>query len=190
MQFESNHLNLYLYYSLLRSIQDLQTVQIIRILRYEKKVAAMFLLMITCFLVCWTPYAVVSMLEAFGRKSMVSPMVAIIPSFFAKSSAAYNPLIYVFMSRKFRRCLLQLLCSRLSWLQHSLKERPMTPVQRPIRPIVMSGNYGSRNRPKKRVTFSSSSIVFIITSNDFHQLDVTSKARSPAEVNVIQIRPL
>ncbi|KAF3842461.1 hypothetical protein F7725_024412 [Dissostichus mawsoni] len=108
----------------LRSIQDLQTVQIIRILRYEKKVAAMFLLMITCFLVCWTPYAVVSMLEAFGRKSMVSPMVAIIPSFFAKSSAAYNPLIYVFMSRKFRRCLLQLLCSRLSWLQHSLKERP------------------------------------------------------------------
>ncbi|KAL3049917.1 hypothetical protein OYC64_012056 [Pagothenia borchgrevinki] len=176
--------------NMLRSIQDLQTVQIIRILRYEKKVAAMFLLMITCFLVCWTPYAVVSMLEAFGRKSMVSPVVAIIPSFFAKSSAAYNPLIYVFMSRKFRRCLLQLLCSRLSWLQRSLKERPMTPVQRPIRPIVMSGNYGSRNRPKKRVTFSSSSIVFIITSNDFHQLDVTSKARIPAEVNVIQIRPL
>lgn len=60
----------------------------------------MFLLMITCFLVCWTPYAVVSMMEAFGRKSMVSPTLAIIPSFFAKSSTAYNPLIYVFMSRK------------------------------------------------------------------------------------------
>lgn len=40
------------------------------------------------------------MMEAFGRKSMVSPTVAIIPSFFAKSSTAYNPLIYVFMSRK------------------------------------------------------------------------------------------
>lgn len=84
----------------LRSIQDLQTVQIIKILRYEKKVAVMFLLMISCFLVCWTPYAVVSMMEAFGRKSMVSPTLAIIPSFFAKSSTAYNPLIYVFMSRK------------------------------------------------------------------------------------------
>lgn len=84
----------------LRSLQDLQTVQIIKILRYEKKVAVMFLLMISCFLVCWTPYAVVSMMEAFGRKSMVSPTVAIIPSFFAKSSTAYNPLIYVFMSRK------------------------------------------------------------------------------------------
>lgn len=60
----------------------------------------MFFLMISCFLLCWTPYAVVSMMEAFGRKSMVSPTVAIIPSFFAKSSTAYNPLIYVFMSRK------------------------------------------------------------------------------------------
>lgn len=60
----------------------------------------MFLLMISCFLLCWTPYAVVSMMEAFGRKNMVSPTVAIIPSFFAKSSTAYNPLICVFMSRK------------------------------------------------------------------------------------------
>ncbi|XP_074502932.1 opsin-3 [Sebastes fasciatus] len=177
---------------MLRSIQDLQTVQIIKILRYEKKVAVMFFLMISCFLMCWTPYAVVSMMEAFGRKSMVSPTMAIIPSFFAKSSTAYNPLIYVFMSRKFRRCLLQLLCSRLSWLQRSFKERPLAPVQRPIRPIVMSGtSCGRGSRPKKRVTFSNSSIVFIITSNnDFHHLDATSKARDSSEVNVIQVRPL
>ncbi|TDH00891.1 hypothetical protein EPR50_G00174400 [Perca flavescens] len=175
---------------MLRSIQDLQTVQIIKILQYEKKVAAMFLLMISCFLVCWTPYAIVSMLEAFGRKNLVSPIVAIIPSFFAKSSTAYNPLIYVFMSRKFRRCLLQLICSRRTWLRRGLKERPLAPVQRPIRPIVTSGSCSSRHRPKKRVTFSSSSIVFIITSNDFHNLDVPSKASESTEVNVIQVRPL
>ncbi|KAA8584029.1 hypothetical protein FQN60_015237 [Etheostoma spectabile] len=182
---------IYCYGNILYAVQmDLQTVQIIKTLRYEKKVAAMFLLMISCFLVCWTPYAVVSMLEAFGRKNMVSPTVAIIPSFFAKSSTAYNPLIYVFMSRKFRRCLLQLICSRRAWLQRSLKERPLAPVQRPIRPIVMSGSCSSRHRPKKRVTFSSSSIVFIITSNDFHHLDVTSKASESKEVNVIQVRPL
>lgn len=60
----------------------------------------MFFLMISCFLLCWTPYAVVSMMVAFGKKSMVTPTVAVIPSFFAKSSTAYNPLIYVFMSRK------------------------------------------------------------------------------------------
>lgn len=86
----------------LRSIEDLQTAQIVKILRYEKKVAAMFLLMISCFLVCWTPYAVVSMMEAFGKKSAVTPAMAIIPSFFAKSSTAYNPLIYILMSRKVR----------------------------------------------------------------------------------------
>ncbi|KAL4641263.1 opsin-3 [Arapaima gigas] len=172
---------------MLRSIQDLQTVQVIKILRYEKKVAAMFLLMISCFLICWTPYAVVSMLEAFCKKKVITPSVSIIPSFFAKSSTAYNPLIYAFMSRKFRRCLLQLLCSRLARLQQSIKQQPLSRVDRPIRPIVVSQR-GS-DRPKKRVTFSSSSIVFIITSNESHQLDMTSRESTP-EVNVIQVRPL
>lgn len=106
----------------------------------------------------------------------------------------YHPfissLLLLLILSQFRRCLLQLLCSRLSWLQHSLKERPLAPVERPIRPIVVSSACASRNRPKKRVTFSSSSIVFIITSNDFHHLDVTSNAGGSSEVNVIQVRPV
>lgn len=89
---------------------------------------------------------------------------------------------------QFRRCLLQLLCSRLSRLRRSLKERPLAPAQRPIRPIVASRP--CRNRPKKKVTFSSSSIVFIITSDDLSQLDAASKAGDPADVNAIQVRPL
>ncbi|XP_059373059.1 opsin-3-like isoform X1 [Carassius carassius] len=173
---------------MLRSIQDLQTVQTIKILRYEKKVAAMFLMMITCFLVCWTPYAVVSMLEAFGRKSFISPTFAIIPSLFAKSSTAYNPVIYAFMSRKFRRCMLQMLCSRLASVQHSIKDHPLARIEHPIRPIVMSQS--RPDRPKKRVTFSSSSIVFIIASNDTHHLDITSKCNDEPDINVIQVRPL
>lgn len=84
----------------MHSIEDLQTVQIIKVLRYEKKLAAMFLVMIFCYLLCWTPYAVVSMLVAFGKQNAVSPTVAVIPSFFAKSSTAYNPIIYGFMNRK------------------------------------------------------------------------------------------
>ncbi|NP_001104634.1 opsin-3 [Danio rerio] len=173
---------------MLRSIQDLQTVQTIKILRYEKKVAVMFLMMISCFLVCWTPYAVVSMLEAFGKKSVVSPTVAIIPSLFAKSSTAYNPVIYAFMSRKFRRCMLQMLCSRLTSLQHTIKDRPLSRIEHPIRPIVMSQS--RTDRPKKRVTFSSSSIVFIIASHDTHPLDITSKCNDEPDINVIQVRPL
>ncbi|XDV49930.1 hypothetical protein PO909_019084 [Leuciscus waleckii] len=173
---------------MLRSIQDLQTVQTIKILRYEKKVAVMFLMMISCFLVCWTPYAVVSMLEAFGRKSIVSPTVAIIPSLFAKSSTAYNPVIYAFMSRKFRRCMLQMLCSRLASLPHTIKDRPLARIEHPVRPIVMS--HGRADRPKKRVTFNSSSIVFIIASNDTRPLDITTKYDDEPDINAIQVRPL
>lgn len=94
---------------------------------------------------------------------------------------------------QFRRCLLRLLCSRLSWLRRSLKERPLAPVQlgpRPIRPIVTSRPRGKGTRPKKKVTFSSSSIVFIITSDGRGQPDVTSKSGDCADVNVIQVRPL
>ncbi|KAL0964269.1 hypothetical protein UPYG_G00321550 [Umbra pygmaea] len=175
---------------MLRSIQDLQTVQIVKILRYEKKVAVMFLLMISCFLVCWTPYAVVSLMEAFGRKNMVTPGFAIIPSFFAKSSTTYNPLIYIFMSRKFRHCFLQLLCFRLSWIQRYIKDRPLARnVERPIRPSVISHQGSSRNRPKKRVTFSSSSIVFIITRNEVLNPDNTPK-RDALSSEGIRVRPL
>ncbi|XP_061913695.1 opsin-3 isoform X3 [Entelurus aequoreus] len=99
----------------------------------------------------------------------------------------YGNILYTV--KMFRHCLLQLLCSRLSWLQRSFKERPLAPAQGPIRPIVVSSSCGSRKRPKKRVTFNTSSIVFIITSDDLHRLDVTSKT-AESSVNVIQVKPL
>lgn len=81
-------------------MEDFQTVQVIKLLKYEKKVAKMCFLMISTFLICWMPYAVVSLLVTYGYSNLVTPTVAIIPSFFAKSSTAYNPVIYIFMSRK------------------------------------------------------------------------------------------
>ncbi|KAJ6664677.1 hypothetical protein lerEdw1_006250 [Lerista edwardsae] len=172
---------------MLRCVEDLQTVQVIKILRYEKRVAKMCLLMITTFLICWMPYAVVSLLIAYGYDHLITPTVAIIPSFFAKSSTAYNPVIYIFMSRKFRRCLMQLFCFRLLRLQRSLKERPAVGNEKLIRPIVMSRKAG--DRPKKKVTFSSSSVIFIITSDDTQQID-DSTSHTGTKVNVIQVKPL
>ncbi|XP_010213753.1 PREDICTED: opsin-3 [Tinamus guttatus] len=172
---------------MLRSVEDFQTVQVIKLLKYEKKVAKMCFLMISTFLICWMPYAVVSLLVTYGYGNLVTPTVAIIPSFFAKSSTAYNPVIYIFMSRKFRRCLLQLLCFRLMRFQRAVKETPATESDKPIRPIVMSQKVG--DRPKKKVTFSSSSIIFIITSDDTQQTDDNSK-HSGTKVNVIQVKPL
>ncbi|KAF2974514.1 hypothetical protein EK904_010074 [Melospiza melodia maxima] len=172
---------------MLRCVEDFQTVQVIKLLRYEKKVAKMCFLMISTFLICWMPYAVVSLLITYGYSNLVTPTVAIIPSFFAKSSTAYNPVIYIFMSRKFRRCLLQLLCFRLMRFQRTMKETPATGSDKPIRPIVMSQKAG--DRPKKKVTFSSSSVIFIITSDDTEQIDDSSK-HNETKVNVIQVKPL
>ncbi|XP_063246452.1 opsin-3 [Prinia subflava] len=172
---------------MLRCVEDFQTVQVIKLLRYEKKVAKMCFLMISTFLICWMPYAVVSLLITYGYSNLVTPTVAIIPSFFAKSSTAYNPVIYIFMSRKFRRCLLQLLCFRLMRFQRTMKETPAAGSDKPIRPIVMSQKAG--DRPKKKVTFSSSSVIFIITSDDTEQIDDSSKYNE-TKVNVIQVKPL
>ncbi|XP_069463751.1 opsin-3 [Ambystoma mexicanum] len=172
---------------LLRCVQDLQTLQVIRILRYEKKVAKMCFLMISTFLLCWTPYAVVSLLVATAHGNLVTPTAAIVPSFFAKSSTAYNPVIYIFMSRKFRRCLRQLMCFRLLRFQRTLKSKPTIRNDRPIRPIVMSQKVA--DRPKKKVTFSSSSIIFIIESDDTRQVDELTRTNG-AKVNVIQVRPV
>lgn len=55
-----------------------------------------------------------------------------------------------------------------------------------IRPIVMSQKGG--DRPKKKVTFNSSSIIFVITSDE--SLSVEDSDRSSAsKVDVIQVRP-
>ncbi|XP_054254678.1 opsin-3 [Indicator indicator] len=171
---------------MLHCVQNFQTVQVIKLLKYEKKVAKMCFLMISMFLICWMPYAVVSFLVTYGYSNLVTPTVAVIPSFFAKSSTAYNPVIYIFMSRKFRQCLLQLLCFRLMRFQRTMKETPTTGSDKPIQPIVTSQKAG--DRPKKKVTFSSS-VIFIITSDDTQQIDDNNK-HSGAQVNVIQVKPL
>lgn len=46
------------------------------------------------FLIAWIPYAVVSVVSAFGSPDSVPIPVSVIPTLLAKSSAMYNPIIY------------------------------------------------------------------------------------------------
>ncbi|XP_039205045.1 opsin-3 [Crotalus tigris] len=170
-----------------RCVEDLQTVHVIKILRYEKKVAKMCFLMITTFLICWMPYTVVSLLIAYGYGHLITPTMAIIPSFFAKSNTAYNPVIFIFMNRKFRQCLMQLVCIHFLRFQRILKEKPAIRNETPVRPIVASQKV--RNRPKKKVTFSSSSVIFIITNDETQQIDDSSKVTG-TKANMIQVKSL
>ncbi|KAF7710295.1 hypothetical protein HF521_009167 [Silurus meridionalis] len=60
----------------------------------------------------WTPYALFSITVTIHPTIYLDPILASVPAFFAKTAAVYNPIIYVFMNKQFRKCLIQLLsCS-------------------------------------------------------------------------------
>ncbi|XP_044154769.1 opsin-VA-like [Bufo gargarizans] len=74
----------------------------------EKEVTRMVVIMILAFLICWTPYAALSILVTAHPTIKLDPRLSSIPAFFAKTASMYNPIIYVFMNKQFRRCLLQM----------------------------------------------------------------------------------
>ncbi|CAF91597.1 unnamed protein product, partial [Tetraodon nigroviridis] len=55
------------------------------------------------FLAAWSPYAVVSMLAAFGPVDNIPPLAFALPAMFAKSSTIYNPIIYLTLRPNIRR---------------------------------------------------------------------------------------
>lgn len=60
----------------------------------------MCVLMVIGFLVAWTPYATFAGWIFLNKGAAFSAMTAAIPAFFAKSSALYNPVIYVLMNKQ------------------------------------------------------------------------------------------
>lgn len=60
------------------------------------------------FMVCWSPYSMVSLWSIFGDSSTIPPEVSLLPCMFAKSSTVYNPMIYYIFSQHFKREVKQL----------------------------------------------------------------------------------
>ncbi|XP_063071004.1 rhodopsin, like [Engraulis encrasicolus] len=89
--------------------QESETTQ-----RAEREVTRMVVLMVLSFLVCWVPYASVAWFIFTNQGGYFGPVFMTAPAFFAKSSALYNPLIYVCMNKQFRSCMLStvLFCGR------------------------------------------------------------------------------
>ncbi|KAG9337505.1 hypothetical protein JZ751_028696 [Albula glossodonta] len=85
--------------------QESETTQ-----RAEREVTRMVILMVISFLVCWVPYASVAWYIFTHQGSSFGPVFMTLPAFFAKSSALYNPLIYVCMNKQFRHCMITTLC--------------------------------------------------------------------------------
>ncbi|XP_071543094.1 uncharacterized protein [Panulirus ornatus] len=64
------------------------------------------------FLVAWMPYAVVSIM--YGLMGKAAPVYAsLAPVLLAKSSCAYNPIIYIFINARYRREMMGILQERL-----------------------------------------------------------------------------
>ena len=65
----------------------------------ERRVTVMVILMVGCFLLAWTPYALFALVMVFGTTS--PPLYSgTLPSLLAKSSCIYNPLIYVSVNKQ------------------------------------------------------------------------------------------
>uniref|UniRef100_A0A8C2ZQK9 Teleost multiple tissue opsin 3b n=1 Tax=Cyclopterus lumpus TaxID=8103 RepID=A0A8C2ZQK9_CYCLU len=68
--------------------------------RREARVLLMVVSMVTGYLLCWMPYAVVAMLASFGQSGVVPPAASLIPSLLAKTSTVLNPVIYVLLNHQ------------------------------------------------------------------------------------------
>nr|QGW08863.1 long-wavelength-sensitive opsin [Lepisosteus platyrhincus] len=74
----------------------------------EKEVSRMVVVMIVAYCVCWGPYTFFVCFGTAYPGYAFHPLAAAMPAYFAKSATIYNPVIYVFMNRQFRNCIMQL----------------------------------------------------------------------------------
>uniref|UniRef100_A0A671W7Z0 Rhodopsin n=1 Tax=Sparus aurata TaxID=8175 RepID=A0A671W7Z0_SPAAU len=74
----------------------------------EREVTRMVVVMVLGFLVCWTPYTAYSLWVVNNRGQTFDLRFASIPAIFSKSSAVYNPVIYVLLNKQFRSCMMKM----------------------------------------------------------------------------------
>merc|ERR1712042_262901 len=72
----------------------------------EKEVTRMCVLMVVGFLVAWCPYASYAAYLFLNKGVAFTAVSMAIPAFFAKSSALFNPIIYILMNKQFRSCMM------------------------------------------------------------------------------------
>ncbi|XP_060813445.1 green-sensitive opsin-like isoform X1 [Bombus pascuorum] len=81
--------------------------------RREAKITKMVALMITAFLLAWSPYAALAIAaQYFDAKPSAS--VAVLPALLAKSSICYNPIIYAGLNSQFPRSLKKIFDVRIA----------------------------------------------------------------------------
>ncbi|XP_066490973.1 pinopsin-like [Tiliqua scincoides] len=112
--------------------------------RAEREVTRMAIAMVVAFLICWLPYASFAMVIAINKDLFIQPALVSLPSYFCKTATVYNPIIYVFMNKKFRSCLMH----TMSFGRQPLTSQEVTPAV-----IRLPGSLASAiERSGKKVT--------------------------------------
>ncbi|XP_057588957.1 short-wave-sensitive opsin 1 [Hippopotamus amphibius kiboko] len=78
----------------------------------EREVSHMVVVMVGSFCLCYTPYAALAMYIVNNRNHGVDLRFVTIPAFFSKSACVYNPIIYCFMNKQFRACIMEMVCGK------------------------------------------------------------------------------
>ncbi|ESO87351.1 hypothetical protein LOTGIDRAFT_154846 [Lottia gigantea] len=71
-------------------------------IKLELKVARLVFIIVSAFCLSWMPFAVVTLIGAFGDSSYITPTVSIVPGLLAKISTAINPMLYAISHPKFQ----------------------------------------------------------------------------------------
>ncbi|XP_017766319.1 PREDICTED: orexin receptor type 1-like [Eufriesea mexicana] len=85
--------------------------QSFRLVRERRRIAWILLLLAVLFALCWLPYNVLMLLIDLGAVEGKAPMNALSYCLFlGHANSALNPTVYCFMTRNFRRSVLEILC--------------------------------------------------------------------------------
>jgi len=71
----------------------------------EVKIAKVAITNVMLWVGIWSPYAIVCMICVFGDRTLVSPLVSQLPSFFAKIASCLNPVVFAVSHPKYREAL-------------------------------------------------------------------------------------
>jgi hypothetical protein len=77
------------------------------------------------FLLAWMPYSIVCLYAQFSSDNnpIISPFIATLPAIFAKVSATFNPILYIYTNKECRKCFKRIVLNKhtsLSYRRNSI----------------------------------------------------------------------
>ncbi|CAM4720530.1 CD40 ligand isoform X1 [Lepidochelys kempii] len=91
---------IYCYGKIMRAIKTVSRCNMTTVQKRECHILFMVVSMVTCYLLCWMPYGIVSLIVTFGKPGIITPTVSIIPSILAKTRTFVNPVLCVLLNKQ------------------------------------------------------------------------------------------